>query len=82
MENVPVYSQQQSIRMAINTDELLALSSEEKLRIIALLWDSLEDDSEPIVVPDWAKEEAIRRRDEMRSDPSIGMSHEEVWRRC
>lgn len=66
--------------MTVNTDELLALPADEKLRIVALLWDSLEADSDPIVVPDWAKEEAIRRRDEMRADPSIGMSHEEVWR--
>jgi len=67
--------------MSVDTNELLALPPEEKLRIIELLWDNLGELSEPIPLPDWAIEEGIRRRDEMTADPTLGVSHEEVWNR-
>ena len=67
--------------MTVGTDELLALPPEEKLRIIEMLWDDLGESAEPIPLPDWALEEGLRRRDEMRADPALGVSHDEVWKR-
>ncbi|MGC1275206.1 MAG: addiction module protein [Planctomycetaceae bacterium] len=67
--------------MSVGTDELLALSPEEKLRIIEMLWDDLGESAEPIPLPDWANREALRRRDEMRADSALGFGHEEVWKR-
>ena len=66
--------------MSINADELRALSSGEKLQLVELLWDDLGDSTAPIPLPDWVDREAARRRDEMR-DPSVGLSHDETWRR-
>lgn len=67
--------------MSVDTNELLALSADEKLRIIEMLWDNLAESGEPIPLPDWAIQEGLRRRDEMRADPALGLSHEEVWKR-
>ena len=67
--------------MTVDTNELLALPAKEKLRIIEMLWDNLGESPEPIPLPDWAIQEAVRRRDEMIADPSLGLSHEEVWNR-
>ncbi len=68
------------IIMSIDTDKLRALPAAEKIRIIELLWDDLGDAATPIPLPDWIEEEAVRRLAEMR-DTSVGLSHEEIWRR-
>ncbi len=65
----------------MSIDELLALPPAEQLRIIGILWDKLSESKEPIPLPKWIEEEAIRRSDEMDRDPSIGLSHEEIWKR-
>jgi putative addiction module component (TIGR02574 family) len=67
--------------MSVDNQALLALSAEEKLRIIEMLWDNLGESSEPIPLPDWVNQEARRRLEEMRSDPAASLSHEEVWKR-
>lgn len=67
--------------MAVDPAELLALSPEEKLRIIEMLWDDLGESRTPIPLPEWAEEEGLRRREEMRADPTAGLTHEEVWAR-
>ncbi|MEX0725464.1 MAG: addiction module protein [Planctomycetaceae bacterium] len=67
--------------MSIDTDQLRALPAAEKIRIIEMLWDDLGDAATPIPLPDWIEEEAIRRIKEMDNDPSIGLDHDEVWRR-
>jgi len=66
--------------MPINTDELLALSPAEKLRLVELLWDDLGDSVASIPLPEWVDREAARRRDEMR-DPTVGLTHDEAWKR-
>ncbi len=66
--------------MPINTDELHALPPAEKLRLVELLWDDLGDSTASIPLPDWVDREVARRRNEMR-DPSVGLSHDETWRR-
>lgn len=66
--------------MSIDVNELRALPNDEKLRIVELLWDDLGNSKAPIALPEWITQEIARRRDEMR-DPSLGLSHEETWRR-
>lgn len=66
--------------MTIDVNELRSLTPTEKLQIIEMLWDDLGDSDQPIPLPDWVDREAARRREEMK-DHSIGVSHEETWRR-
>jgi len=67
--------------MSIDPNELLALPTDEKLRLVELLWDNLGESADPIPLPGWVEQEAARRREELTADPSIGISHEETWRR-
>jgi hypothetical protein len=41
------------------------------------IWDSLSG-SDSIPVPNWAIDEAKRRREEMVADPNLGKTHSEV----
>jgi putative addiction module component (TIGR02574 family) len=66
--------------MSFELADLQSLPPAEKLRIVEFLWDDLGKSSTAIPLPEWAEQEAIRRRDEMK-DPSIGLTHEETWRR-
>lgn len=66
--------------MSIDTEELRSLPPAEKLRIVEMLWDELGEMTAPIPLPEWADNEAARRREELR-DSSFGMSHDEAWRR-
>lgn len=66
--------------MSIDLSGLSALPAADKLKIVEMLWDDLGSSSEPIPLPEWVDKEAVRRRDEMQ-DPSVGLTHEEVWRR-
>ncbi len=65
----------------MSIDELLALPPAEQLRIIGILWDKLSESKDSMPLPEWIEEEAIRRRDEMKQNPTLGLSHEEVWER-
>lgn len=67
--------------MSISTEELRALPVSEKLRIVELLWDDLGSSTSPLPLPEWVTQEAARRSEEMRIDPALGISHDEVWRR-
>jgi putative addiction module component (TIGR02574 family) len=66
--------------MSIDLSGLSALPAADKLRIVEMLWDDLGSSSEPIPLPEWVDIEAARRRAEMQ-DPTVGLTHEEVWRR-
>jgi putative addiction module component (TIGR02574 family) len=67
--------------MPFDIAQLLALTAQEKLRIIELLWDDLGSIDEQLPLPVWIETEAARRRDEMRMNPAASLSHDEVWRR-
>lgn len=67
--------------MSINIDDLRALSPAEKLRILEIIWDDLSANDQEIPLPGWAKDEASRRSQELRDDPSIGLTHDEIWKR-
>jgi len=67
--------------MSIDRSELLALPIEEKLELVALLWDDLGNDSSPLPIPDWAIAQAKQRQNDMKADPACGVSQQEMWRR-
>ncbi|MGD9633368.1 MAG: addiction module protein [Pirellulales bacterium] len=66
--------------MSFELADLQSLTPAEKLRIVEFLWDDLGSSSSAIPIPEWAEQEAIRRREEM-ANPSFGLTHEETWRR-
>jgi len=66
--------------MPFDTNDLHSLLPSEKLQLVEFLWDDLGNSTTPIPLPDWVEKEAIRRRDEMR-DPTLGLTHDETWRR-
>jgi putative addiction module component (TIGR02574 family) len=66
--------------MSIDLSGLHDLSNADKLRIVEMLWDDLGESTTPIPMPEWASQEAARRRAEMR-DPNFGLTHEETWNR-
>lgn len=57
------------------------LPIQEKLQLVERLWDEIGASDEPIPLPAWAMEEARRRLDEMKADPSAQITEDEVWRR-
>ena len=65
--------------MNLNTDAILALPVNDKLALIELLWEDLGQGNAAMPVPEWAEKEALRRRDEMLADPTVGLTHEETW---
>ena len=66
--------------MAIDADDLRALSPAEKLQLIGWLWDDLNESADEVPLPDWIDREAVRRREEMRS-PENRVSYEEMRER-
>jgi len=67
--------------MDIYTDTIRDLDPAEKLQLVEQIWDDLAAQETPLPLPDWARTEATRRRDEMLADPNLGSTHEEVWKR-
>ena len=67
--------------MSIDLTELHNLPVAEKLRIVEALWDDIGASDEPIVLQPWQRDEAQRRSNEMKADPSIAINREELWRR-
>ncbi|MBS0203071.1 MAG: addiction module protein [Planctomycetes bacterium] len=67
--------------MSINRAELLALPIEAKLELVELLWDNLGDQPSPLPIPPWAIAQAKQRQNEMKADPTSGVSQQEIWRR-
>lgn len=67
--------------MGIDIAELRKLPASEKLRIVELLWDDIAASNEPIELHEWQFEEAKRRSEELKKDPSLLIDREELWRR-
>ena len=67
--------------MSRDLNELRSLPVEEKLRLVELLWDDIGASNEPIVLHPWHATEAGRRSAELKSDPSIAIDRDELWRR-
>ena len=58
------------------------LSAEQKLELIAELWDSLTRDSSAVAIPEWHRQELDRRLDRIAVHPSEGLSFDEVVERA
>lgn len=67
--------------MSSDLNELRSLPVEEKLRLVELLWDDIGASNEPIVLQPWHATEAGLRSAELKSDPSIAINRDELWRR-
>ena len=67
--------------MDLYTDTIRDLGPAEKLRLVEQIWDDLAAEAAPLPLPNWAVNEAARRRDEMLANPNLGSTHEEVWKR-
>ena len=57
------------------------LSPSEKLQLVEDLWDDLAVTPEAVPVHDWQKEELVRRKANLISNPASGHTWEEVKRR-
>ena len=66
--------------MSVDINELRNLTVAEKLRLVELLWDDIGASNEPIVLHAWQFEEATRRAEQLRSDPSTTIDRDELWR--
>lgn len=67
--------------MDIYTDSIQGLPPADRLRLVERIWDELAAEDQQIPLPEWAINEAARRRDELLADPKLGLSHDEVWQR-
>ena len=54
------------------------LSGEQKLELIAELWDSLTRDPTAVEIPEWHRQEIDRRLDRIAEHPGEGLSFDEV----
>ena len=59
--------------MSIDLADLQNLSVSEKLRIVETLWDDIGASDGPVVLHPWQKEEAFRRSEDLKNDPSIAI---------
>ncbi|HZU38377.1 MAG TPA: addiction module protein [Gemmataceae bacterium] len=66
--------------MATVLEQAMRLSVEEKLALIAALWDSMADHPASIPLPDSQLKELERRIEAQRSDPQPGQTWEEIKR--
>jgi putative addiction module component (TIGR02574 family) len=64
--------------MATVLEQAMYLSIEEKLSLIAALWDSMAQHPENIPIPDWQLKELERRIESQQQDPQPGQTWAEV----
>jgi putative addiction module component (TIGR02574 family) len=57
------------------------LSPSEKLQLVEDLWDDIASDPAAVPVYEWQKEELIRRKQNLLSNPASALSWEEIQRR-
>jgi putative addiction module component (TIGR02574 family) len=67
--------------MLPEVEHLRHLPITKKLRVIEELWDDIAASGEPFPLPQWHREEALRRAAELEADPSIALTRKELWRR-
>jgi putative addiction module component (TIGR02574 family) len=64
----------------MNSTSVFDLSKSEKLQLVEDLWDDLAATSEDVPVQEWQKIELDRRKANLQSQPSTGISWEDVKR--
>ena len=62
----------------IKTSDILAMSIEQRLELLELVWDSLVETPEKVLVPAWHLEAIDRALDAHERDPDAGAPWEEV----
>ena len=62
-------------------DSLRKLSVTEKLEIVEALWDDIGQSEEQLLLQDWHQEEAKRRAEELKLNPDLAITREELWAR-
>jgi putative addiction module component (TIGR02574 family) len=67
--------------MTPNSSSVFDLSPSEKLQLVEDLWDDLAAVPETVPIHDWQKEELARRKANLLSNPTSGLSWDEVKRR-
>lgn len=67
--------------MDIFTETIRDLPVADKMLLVQRIWDDLSSTSDFVPLPQWALSEALRRRDDMRANPALGKTHDEVWAR-
>ena len=67
--------------MDLYTESIRSLPLGDRLKLIQTVWDDIVSSDEQIPVPNSAIQEAKRRRDEMLVDPTVGLTHDEVWKK-
>jgi putative addiction module component (TIGR02574 family) len=65
----------------MDISELYNLPTDEKLKIVAELWDNIAESDAPIALSPAVIAEVDRRRAELAADPSIAIERDEMWRR-
>ena len=65
----------------MDISELYNLTTDEKLKIVAVLWDHIAESDAPIVLSPAVMAEVDRRRAELAADPSMAIDRVEMWRR-
>ncbi len=66
--------------MTVDLASLRNLPVSEKLRIVTQLWEDIAASKQPIAIPPEVLQEATRRSDELRDNPSIAIDDDELWR--
>ncbi len=61
-------------------EQAMGLSAAEKIELISVLWDSMSEKPEGILLPDWQLAELERRIESQRTNPQPGQTWEEVKR--
>jgi len=64
--------------MAVNLEEILKLSVEERLSLVSTIWESIAEDPSALELTDAQKAELDRRLDDLEKNPDTGSPWPEV----
>ncbi len=67
--------------MDADIDSVFDLTPPEKLQLVEDLWDDLAADPSEVPIHEWQREELARRKAKLMSNPTAGLSWDEVKRR-
>lgn len=63
-----------------SSPSVFELTPSEKLQLVQDLWDDLAAHPEDVPIPDWQKEEVVRRKARLMSTPAAALDWEDVKR--
>jgi putative addiction module component (TIGR02574 family) len=67
--------------MSIDFESLQGLSVDDKLQIVERLWDDIADSAGTAGLQEWHRDEIMRRKAELESEPESALTEEELWSR-